>query len=181
MTETQYVGVQGAICGTDDAITILRSPDTLKICFFANGTATLREGYISVTPKVCEEGVGISPTNDSSDQNRRLRCPRTSKQSPSSASLQSSQLAAASKKKKLLLLSQWLQSQPTTSSNTTFAGRAFCFAPQNLTGLTALPAHAASLFPDSDASAQIRARAACSRARMVRRTHHGFHTKVTPC
>lgn len=181
MTITQYVGSDGPICGRDVSIAIHRALATLKIYFFANGTATLRGGYISVTPNVCEEGVGISPANDSSDQNRRLRCPRTSKQSPSSASLQSSLPAAASKKKKLLLLSQLLLSQCTTSTNTIFAGRTSRFAPQNLPGLSALIACAAPQFPDIVASSQPRARAIFAHARLEGCADYSFRPEVTPC
>ena len=181
MTGTQYVGACNPICGRDVSITFHRARDTSKKYFFANGTASLQGGYISVTPNVCEEGVGISLANDSPDQNRRLRCPRASKHSQPSASSQSSQHVAASKKKKLLLLSQLSKSQPTTNTNIIFAGRASRFAPQNSIGLSAQSARAAILFPDSDAFPLIRARAARSYVRMARGMHHGFRTEVTPC
>ena len=181
MTGTQYVGSNSSSCGRDVSFAVHRALATSKIYFFANGTASLQAGYISVTPNVCEEGVGISPTNDSSDQNRRLRCPRASKHSQPLASLQSSQHAAASKKKKLLLLSQLLQSQCTTSTKTTFAGRASRFAPQNPIDLAALFACADTPFPDSDVFPRRRARASCSHARMSGRVYYGLCTRVTPC
>lgn len=178
--KTQNVGPQGSSCGADDAFATHRATDTLKIYFFANGTATLQPGYISVTPNVCEEGVGISPINDSSDQNRRLRCPRASKQSPSSASLQSSQLAAASKKKKLLLLSQLLQSQATTSTNI-FAGRASRYAPQNPSGQTASTRPVAeSLFSKLDLTSK-RARASSWRLRYGWGSPKDVRAKVSTC
>lgn len=181
MTRTQYVGRNSSSCGRDVSFAVHRALATSKIYFFTNGTATLQAGYISVTPNVCEEGVGISPANDSSDQNRRLRCPRASKHSQPLASLQSSQHAAASKKKKLLSLSQLLLSQHTTSTKTTFAGRAFRIAPQNLTGLTAQTARAAPLIFKSDTRPVARARATRSHARMPERGMHDFRSKVTPC
>ena len=181
MTKTQYVGQFSSSCGADDAIATHRVRDTSKIYFFANGTATLREGYISVTRNVCDEGVGISLINDSPYQNRRLRCPRASKHSQPSASSQSSQHAAASKKKKLLSLSQLLLNQHTTNTKTTFAGRAFRIAPQNPTGLTAQPARAAHSIFNSDTRLVTRARATRSHARVSERGMHDIRSKVTPC
>ncbi len=166
----------------DGALATHRAIPASKIYFFLNGTATLRRGRISVTPNVCDEEVGISPANDSPDLNRRLRCPRASKHSQPLASLQSSQHAAASKKKKLLLLSQLSKRLLTTSTNTTFAGRSFCIAPQNPNGQTSLSAPS---FSDIDTFAPSRARAGRSHVRMTARRlqgrDHDFRLKVTSC
>jgi hypothetical protein len=81
----------------------------------------------------------------------------------------------------LLLLSQSKQRLLTTSSNTTFAGRSFCIAPQNPLGLIAQPARSTVNFSNIDTFAPKRACAARSYARMTGRKDHGFRTKVTPC
>lgn len=179
--KNQLVKRKNADFRIDGALATLRAIRASGIYFFPNTTATLRLGYISVTPNVCDEGVGISPTNDSPDQNRRLRCPRASKHSQRSASSQSSQHAAASKKKKLLLFSQLKLKQHTASTKTTFAGRALRIAPQNSIGPTALLAHAATLIPVSDILALIRACATRSPARMGPAWCRGACSKVSPC
>lgn len=178
MTETQYLGAYSSTCGRDASFATHRDIDTLKIYFFVNGTATLQAGYISVTPKVCEEGVGISPTNDSPDKNRRPRCPRASKHSQPSASSQLSQHAAASKKKKLLLLSRFSKSQSTTSTNI-FAGRAFRTAPQNPFWPMARFSRAAG-FPSDIRSPNRRVCAASWHARGIV-GHDRLCTRAAPC
>lgn len=131
MMRTQHVAAKSLCCGGIDAIATLPETSVGQQYFFSNGTVSLQEGYVSVTPIVCEKRGGIIPFFDSSDQNRRPRCPRASKHSQPLASLQSSQLAAAlPKTRKLLLLSRFKKSRPTTSSKI-FAGRASCYAPQN--------------------------------------------------
>lgn len=130
MTQTQHLAVHLSPTETvDDSATLCADP-TPGQYFFEQGTDSLQRGYVSVTPIVCESGMGINLVSDSWNKDRRLRCPRASKHSQPSASWPSSQHVAASKKKKLLLLSRSSKSRPTASSKT-FAGRASCCAPQN--------------------------------------------------
>jgi hypothetical protein len=81
----------------------------------------------------------------------------------------------------LLLLSQSKQKRLTTSTNTSFAGRALRIAPQNPTGPTAQPAHAATQIPTSDASFPLHARVTRLRAQVVSGRRRSIRAKVTPC
>ena len=113
-----------------DANTTHRDLGNAGEYFFSTKTDNLHQGRISVTHTPCVDQSWGDSGESVYELNRRQTCPRASKLSLPSASLQLSQHAAASKKKKWLLLSQWSQSQCTTNTKTTFAGR-LLFAPQN--------------------------------------------------
>ncbi len=132
MKNTPYIECVSQSGRAHDANATHRDFGNAAQYFFPTKTDNLHQGRISVTHTACVD----DPWGDSGpltyETNRRQTCPRASKLSLPSASLQSSQLAAASKKKKWLLLSQWSKSPHSTSSNT-FAGRPFWPAPQNPT------------------------------------------------
>ena len=119
-----------------DAIASHRDFSNASLYFFPANTDNLQQGRISVTHGPCVEASRGDSGESTYELNRRQTCPRASKLSLPSASLQSSQHAAASKKKKWLLLIQWLKSPYSASSNT-FAGRPDRPAPQNLPGSAA--------------------------------------------
>lgn len=187
MKQTQHVGVQCSGSGRDDAKATLLHVAARGIYFFLNRKATLQQGYVSVTPNVCDEGGGINPFIDSLDLNRRLRCPKASKHSQHLPSLQSSQhVVALLKTKKLLSLSQLSKSQLTTSTKI-LAGRASRYAPQYPLGLTAAFERSAKSFPNLEVAETGQFGAGFWRA-IARAVNAGvgnatsrFFTQVTTC
>ncbi len=156
MKKTQYIEVDNTSKTAIDANTSQAQSGNAGRYFSATNTDTLHQGRISVTHTSCVDGTRGDSGELTYELNRRQTCPRASKLSLHSASLQLSQHAAASKKKKWLLLSQWLQSQHSTSSNT-FAGRPSRFAPQNPTALSRNPISLKFDVSDSQSTVLLRA------------------------
>ena len=115
--------------GRNDAIASQRHDADAERYFFSRKKGTLQRGRVSVTHYLCATYRHSDVSDGAWDLNRRLRCPRASRQSSHSVSLPSSQLAVASRKKKLLLLSRSKQSRFPTNSKLS-AGRAVSAAPQ---------------------------------------------------
>lgn len=156
MKKTQYIEVDNISEMPIDANTSQAQSGNADRYFSVTNTDTLHQGRISVTHTSCVDGTRGDSGELTYELNRRQTCPRASKLSLHSASLQLSQHAAASKKKKWLLLSQWSKSPHSASSNT-FAGR-LRFAPQNPTARRRDQTPSKSGLDDSQRKAALRAR-----------------------
>ncbi len=132
MKKSLYIEVFSSSVQAYDANTTHRDLGNGGEYFFSTKTDSLHQGRISVTHTPCVDRTWGDSGESVYELNRRQTCPRASKLSLPSASLQLSQHAAASKKKRWLLLSQWSKSPHTANSKSTFAGRTLKIAPQNL-------------------------------------------------